>query len=137
MSVDSITLSFEGHTDAVITTQDWTSDPDRVEIIIDRKFIEKSKRIADFLNKEDVSYAVEYYALGYGIFQDNDLNEEEEYDGELKYDGVNARIRKDGTIRAEFPSKFTSDTLYIELGSIAELESKMDAEQDDNQSPAM
>lgn len=136
MSVNSITLSFECHTNAVVSTQDWTTDPDRIEVIIPRAFLEEARRVVGFLEESGMNYAVKYHAFDYSIFQDHG-DGEEDYDGELEYDGANVRIRQNGMLRAEFPSKYTNDSLYIELGSIAELESKMDAEQDDNQSPVM
>jgi len=136
MSVDSITLSFEGRTNAIVSTQDWTTDPDRIEVVVTRDFLKEARRAVDFLKEVDMDYAVKCHAFDYNIFQGHG-DGEEDYDGELEYDGANVRIRQNGMLRAEFPAMYSNDSMHVELGSIAELESKMDAEQDDNQSPAM
>jgi hypothetical protein len=125
----------------ISSTQEWTRDPDLIEIYVGKAILKKAQTCVDFMRDAEVDQVRVCFAFGYEIFQDIDNVIDEvasvavEHDGkeyvkfepEYRLDGCHAQIDRDGDIRAEFTFKHTSDKLWAEIGNLKTLQEKLAA----------
>lgn len=128
----------------ISSSQEWTSDPDMIEVYIDREFLEKAEKCVAFMQEHYVDKTTIWWGFGYNMFEkveaidEDDLTDEEvvkdendaeyvEFEPDYRLDGCHAEIYKDGEISAVFPFKHTSDTLWCTVGTLSDLKSKFTA----------
>ncbi len=127
----------------VSSSQEWTTDPDMIEVRVHRGFLEKAERAVAFLRENDAHKVTVWFALGYDFFENiENLADESEMEGkatvdgedgikyvefepEYRVDGCHAEIDYDGDIRAVFPFKHSDDNLWCAVGNLDELKAKM------------
>ncbi|VVE16947.1 hypothetical protein [Pandoraea cepalis] len=123
----------------ISSTQEWTCDPDLIEIYIGSAFLEKAKVCVDFMQSQEVDQVKIWFAFGYEMFQDIDNVIEEDvsvavnhndheyvkFEPEYRLDGCHAQIDRDGDVRAEFAFKHTSDKLWADIGNIKTLREQL------------
>lgn len=121
----------------VSSSQDWTVDPDMVEIEVGAAFLQKAESCIAFMQENDINYMGKWSAFGYTLYA---LAEDPEDDGQDKpmiigqdgqqyveftpkyqLDGCTAKIYKDGDIQVVMPFKRTNDELWCDIGNIKDL----------------
>ena len=136
MSTSQLTVQ----TTDVISSQEWTSNPDMIEFYINKEFLEKAEKCVAFMQENDVHKCTILGALGFELFQtvdnlDDDLKGQEvvkcdgrEYvvfEPEYMLEGCHAEIFKDGDIRAVFPFKDDNDNMWCDVGALQDLKARL------------
>lgn len=125
----------------ISSSQEWTTDPDMIEIYVTPEFLEKAEKCVAFMQENDISKMTDWHGFGYDLFQSVGNVDEDDLDGkpvvkgendeyvtfepEYRLDGCHAQINKYGDISAAFPFKYTSGELCCSVGSLSDLKSKM------------
>lgn len=126
----------------VSSSQEWTTDPDMVEVIVTDDLLLRAEKCIPFMLENDISYVCRWWSFGYTLYElaenmdDDDLKGKTiiqgidgqsyvEFEPEYRLDGCHAKIFKDGCIRAVLPFKNTSDELWFDIGHISDLKQRM------------
>ena len=126
------------------STQDFTNDPDLIELYIGKKFIDTADKAIAFMSQNEIDEMRIYWAFGSNFYalteclDDSELvdreiikfNQDEyaEFDPEYATSGCTAIVNRDGTISVSFPFKHISCELWCEVGRIEALRAQMENE---------
>lgn len=123
----------------VNSTQDWTSDPDMIEIQVPAALLEKAERCVAFMTENGVDEVMIDSVLGYELYEVADDGDPKDViignDGqtysvaepEYTVMGCGAKIAQSGAIRAVMPFKHTGEELWCDIGTLDDLKLKMAA----------
>lgn len=139
MSGKNLVLSFDAGSSGYTSTY-WKDVPDRIDVTITQEFLEKAKRTVEWLTSEGQN-SVTYAGLKFEAYDENEEGEYVEFDGSYALHDADTIILSNGSLKLSLkislPFDQTNDRISIELGTIAELEDKMNTEHGDNHSPAI
>ncbi|MYM92647.1 hypothetical protein [Duganella vulcania] len=124
------------------SSQEWASDPNMIEVYITQSFLDKAEKCVGFMKENGVDKVTIWWAFGYELFENvNGVDEgdlkgqeivkgenDEEYvtfDPEYCLEGCHAEIYQDGDIKALFPFKHTSESLWCGIGALNDLKARM------------
>ena len=132
----------------VYSTQEWTTDPDMVELTIPTSFIPYAEACMDFMSKvENADEVKTWRGFGYELYQDAenaddmddaapvvvDGNEYVPFEPEYRLTGCDVRIDRYGDIKVELPFKHTPEKIWFSIGTLDELKSKFEQAQQEEQ----
>ena len=136
--MDSIKI----HKVGVYSTQEWTTDPDMVEVTIPSSFLPYAEACMDFMSKvENADEIKTWNSFDYELFQDAendpdaeamvvvDGNEYAPFEPEYSLDGCDVIISRHGDIRVELPFKHTPEKVGFSLGKLDELKTRFEQAQ--------
>lgn len=124
------------------SSQEWTSDPDMIEVHLTASFLQLAQKCIDFMKENEFNYMCKWFSLGYEFFANTnedsvvgdvlDENQRNGNDGyiyeifqpEYRVEGCHAKIFADGDIQAIFPFKNTSEELFCTIGNFNDLKLK-------------
>lgn len=126
--------------------QEWTSDPDMIEVVITADLVEKAEQCVAFMQTHDVAYMVIYWAMRYTLYGLTECFDEDELAGktivtgedgkqyveftpEYRLDGCHTKIYKDGDLFCLMPFKHTADSLSGRVADIPWLKAQLAAEE--------
>lgn len=128
----------------ISSSQEWTTDPEMIEVYVNKGFLEKAEKCVAFMQEHDVNQVVIWGAFGHKMFENIDnLSEEDglkgkiivkgmghlsgdveeyvEFEPEYSVSGCHAKVDKDGEIHAVFPFKNSSDEVWCTIGALDDL----------------
>lgn len=122
----------------IYSNQEWTSDPDLIQIELKSSFVEKAEKCIAFMQEHDVAMVKLYGEFGYELFTEDDAEGEEgaivvdgeqyvPFEPEYRLSGCDTLIFKDGYIKASMPFKHTNEELWCELGRLDRIKEKFSA----------
>lgn len=93
------------------STQEWTSDPEKVVISFPVSFVAKMEQAVAFMKANGFHKTVEWWAAGFTLLGYPDGGEEDlvEFVPEYRLDGCHAEVYADGDVRFVFPFKHSND----------------------------
>lgn len=132
----------------VSSNQEWTTDPDMIEIELGAQFLQKADKCVAFMQENDINYMCMWWVFGYTLYELSDNLDEDakegkslligtdgqeyaEFEPEYRLDGCHAKVYKDGDIQAVLPLKHTGDELWCTVGNVADLKLKIGTKADE------
>lgn len=130
----------------ISSSQEWTTDPEMIEVYVDKGFLEKAEKCVAFMQEHDVNQVVLWWSFDYKMFENienvserDDLTgktvvksmesgavaEYVEFEPEYRVSGCHAKIDKDGEIHAVFPFKNSGDEVWCTVGTLDDLKVKI------------
>jgi hypothetical protein len=132
----------------ISSSQEWTTDPDMIEVYVNKGFLEKAEKCVAFMQEHDVNQVVIWWAFGHKMFENvenvspedtlsgktvvkgmnhlsGDVEEYVEFEPEYIVSGCHAKIDKDGEIHAVFPFKNSGDEVWCTVGGLGDLKAQM------------
>ena len=136
--------SIKVHAIGVSTDQEWTSDPEMVEVTIPASFFGEAERAMDFLQNSTFSYIGGMGAFDFKTFIGSGEDSPdgvvevdgvmyEPFDPEYELDSCTALIYGNGDIQCEVLFAHTNDRMWFQLGSLGELKAKFEQAQQEEQ----
>lgn len=142
--MDSIKI----HKVGIHSTQEWTADPDMVEVTIDASFIPYAEKCVEFMRLVDKADEIKTWnGFNYELFAEVEDLPEEEDDEHLTVDGTvygvfqpeytlagcDVRVDRYGDIKVELPFKHTPEKIWFSIGTLDELKARFEAAQQEEQ----
>jgi hypothetical protein len=128
----------------VYSTQEWTTDPDMVELTVPASFIPYAEACLDFMSKvKNADEIKNWDGFDYELYQDAenaddtddadpvvvDGNEYLPFEPEYSLAGCDVRIDRYGDIKVEMPFKHTAEKIWFSLGKLDELKARFEQAQ--------
>lgn len=131
----------------VSSNQNWASDPGMIEIEISAEFLQIAEKCVAFMAESGINYMGKWWAFDYTLYKIGEDLADDETDGkqvligkdgeeyieftpEYRLEGCNAKIFKDGDIRAVMPFKNSDsgEELWCDVGNIKDLMAMLNSE---------
>ena len=122
-------------TTAVRSSQEWTKDPDMISITLTAAFLDRAAQCVEFMKGSGVNTMTIWWAFDYELYAESDGVEEiivgddgveyAVFTPEYALDGCHAKVFDDGRIRAVLPFDNTNDKLWVDIGCLDELRTKL------------
>ena len=122
-------------TTEVRSSQEWTKDPDMISITLTAEFLERAAKCVEFMKGSGVNTMTIWWAFDYELYGESDGVEEiivgdngveyAVFTPEYALDGCHAKVFDDGRIRAVLPFDNTNDKLWVDIGCLDELRTKL------------
>jgi hypothetical protein len=140
--------SIKIHVEGVSSSQEWTADPEMVEVTVPASFIPYAEACRDFMQQvQNADEIRTWNGFDYALFFGGDLDHGEATEGlvavngaeyapfEPEYTLVSSDVLVDryGDIKVEIPFKHSSDKLWFSIGSLDDLKAKFEAAQQEEQ----
>lgn len=117
---------------------DWACPPDLVTVTIDEDMLQRAATIAAFLKRESAEMAMISGGFSFDAYEqaDDDAVVDLWHDGVgyVFFDGYDighgaTKVFSDGMIRAVFRLRHSNDSFWCDLGTVNDLQRKLEAEQ--------
>jgi hypothetical protein len=119
-----------------LSTQEWTTDPDMIEVTINESFLDFAERAVEFMSAHDEHWpSVSARGPQWKLFEIND-DKSEHKDGSASYREMEpeyrlyystAVVNRDGHIEAEIYFKHSNDKFILDIGRLDSLREEMNS----------
>lgn len=136
----------------VSSTQEWATDPCMVELTIPESFLSYADACMEFMGRvQNADEINTWNGFDYALYQDaecvdmNDFTPEDvrvgvldgnkyvPFEPEYTLAGCDVRIDRHGEIKVDLPFKHTSEKVWFSIGNLADLKSKFEQAQAEEQ----